>query len=147
MQCNYSTELSEVNYTESTLIQRLTGKKKYYIQPNDNTTVPLIFNFSSEIGRTIATDFEILCDILNFLKLPRYSNLLGYLLGCILLGFASDKGGRKMIILACMWTTGVMSVFQIVGHDFISFVFFQFFIGLFIGVRLKKKKIKDNCLI
>jgi MFS family permease len=55
-------------------------------------------------------------------------------LGSFIVGFASDRGGRKMIILACIWTTGVMSLFQLVGHDFISYVFFQFFIGLFIGV-------------
>lgn len=51
-----------------------------------------------------------------------------------MLGIASDKGGRKIIILACIWTAGIMSVFEIVGNDYVSYVFFQFFLGLFVGV-------------
>lgn len=50
-----------------------------------------------------------------------------------MLGIASDMGGRKMIILACIWTAGIMSLFQLVGTDYVSFVFFQFFLGLFVG--------------
>jgi MFS family permease len=49
------------------------------------------------------------------------------------LGFGSDRGGRKIIILACIWTTGIMSIFQMVGTDYMSFIFFQFFVGLFLG--------------
>ena len=87
------------------------------------------------------SEYQILCDLSIYSKLPRFSNYLGFIIGSILLGFASDRGGRKMIILACIWTTGIMSLFQLVGHDFISYVFFQFFIGLFIGVS------KNNILI
>jgi hypothetical protein len=129
VQCDYSEMLSESNYSNSTLIQQLSGKPKYIIE---NSTFK--YNYSNEYGQTVLTEFNILCELSSFKKLPRYSNFLGYVVGALLLGFGSDRGGRKIIILACIWTTGIMSVFQLVGHDFISFIFFQFFIGLFIGV-------------
>lgn len=93
------------------------------------------FNFSRDLGHTVITEFEIFCDLEPLAKAPRFSHYIGFFLGSFILGFASDRGGRKMIILACMWTTGVMSLFQLVGHDYISYIFFQFFIGLFIGVK------------
>ena len=88
---------------------------------------------TTSIGKTVAMEFGILCDLERYIKMPRYIFVIGYVIGALLLGFASDRGGRKIIILACIWTTGIMSLFQLVGTDFISFTFFQFFIGLFIG--------------
>ncbi len=35
----------------------------------------------------------------------------------------------------CIWVTGIISLFQLVGKDFISYVFFQLFLGIFSGVR------------
>lgn len=92
------------------------------------------FNMSQYYGETVITEFEILCDLDHLAKVPRFSHYFGFFIGAFILGFASDRGGRKMIILACIWTTGIMSIFQLVGHDFISYVFFQFFIGIFTGV-------------
>jgi hypothetical protein len=127
----------------SSTIQRLSGKGKYTYIRTTNTTntsiseeVQIKYKFPepSEYGETVATEFGILCDLKNYKKMPRFSYFFGYVIGALVLGFGSDRGGRKMIILSSIWTTGIMSIFQIVGNDFISFVFFQFFIGLFIGV-------------
>lgn len=89
--------------------------------------------FISNIGKTVPIQFNVLCNLDSNTKISRLVNVLGFISGSVLLGFASDRGGRKVIILASIWTTGIMSLFQMVGTDFISFVFFQFFVGLFVG--------------
>lgn len=138
IECNYSELLNNTNFNvvEHSIIQRLSGKDKYVITDlrHNNSPVPFIYNYSKEYGQTIITDFKLFCDFKDVFRVPRFVHYFGFILGCLLLGFASDKGGRKIIILACIWTCGVMSVFQLIGQDFISFVFFQFFLGLFIGV-------------
>lgn len=127
--CNYS-KTENSTYQNHSVIQRLAGKGKYLI---DNGSIEFKLNYSVEYGETVATEYDILCDLQNFTRVPRFSHYLGFIMGSSLLGFTSDRGGRKMIILACIWSTGIMSIFQLVGHDFISYVFFEFFIGLFIG--------------
>jgi hypothetical protein len=138
VQCNHTELLNKnntlYNISENSLIQRLSGKNKYEIIENLNsTTIPFAYNYSTEFGQTVITEFNLFCDLQSVLKMPRFANFFGFIIGCLMLGLASDKGGRKIIILACIWTSGVISIFQLVGNDFISFVFFQFFIGLFIG--------------
>lgn len=114
-----------------TVIQRLSNPDKFLTNGVNNTAYR--YNFSNEYGITVPSEFEILCDLTGYIRLPRFAHLIGYLIGALLLGFASDRGGRKMIVLCCIWVNGIMSVFQLVGHDFVSFAFFQFFIGLFVG--------------
>ncbi len=134
VECNYTSFLSKINYSNRSIIQRLSGKSRYIILDNDqDTTAPFNFNYSTEFGKSVATDFEILCDIEPYLKVAKFAHYFGLIIGSVMLGIASDKGGRKIIILACIWTSGIMSVFQLVGHDYVSYVFFQFFLGLFIG--------------
>ena len=132
-----------------TIIQRISGKSHYYenityVEWNKKTKqnetkfrtkdIPGPCDVK-EYGETVATQFEILCDdISSYIKVTMFSHYFGFFLGSLLLGFASDKGGRKSIILACIWSAGIMSTFQLVGHDYVSFVFFQFFLGLFVGV-------------
>lgn len=133
VQCNYTELLANSNYTNRTLIQRLSGKSKYIINNEyGNDTFSFAFN-TSEYGESVATKFQILCDIEPYLKASKFSHYFGFIIGSLLLGIASDRGGRKMIILACFWTAGIMSLFQLVGRDYVSFVFFQFFLGSFIG--------------
>lgn len=135
VECNYSSYLETVNYTNRTIIQRLSGRSKYIITNEfNNDTIPFSYVHSNEYGNSVATEFQLLCDIEPYLKTAKFSQYLGMISGGIMLGIASDKGGRKIIILACMWTAGIMSLFQLVGHDYVSFVFFQFFLGLFVGV-------------
>lgn len=134
IKCNYTDYLETVNYTNRTTIQRLSGRSKYIIQSQENNTVEFKFDYNiSEYGKSVATDFDILCDIVSYIKASKFSHYIGFIIGSIMLGIASDKGGRKSIILACIWTSGIMSLFQMVGHDYVSFVFFQFFLGIFVG--------------
>lgn len=145
--CNESSEmLKELNYTA---IQRIHMRYSNFTLKNGTDMLPLQFNYSHEFGKTVFTEFKIVCDLDKLKKLPRFSHYFGFFVGSFILGLASDRGGRKMIILACMWTTGVMSLFQLVGNDFISYVFFQFFIGLFVGVSLEQLNFDEtfnNCI-
>ena len=145
--CDLSSKIKDVNYSNQSIIQRLSGKSKYILIVPTNATDDknvTIYDYQSvkyntpsdEYGKTVSSEYDILCDLSSFVKLPRYSYFFGYILGALILGFGSDRGGRKMIILSSIWTTGIMSLFQIVGNDFISYTFFSFFIGLFIGVRI-----------
>ncbi len=113
IECNYSKLLndSQLNVTENTVIQRLSGKLRYSIRnlTDNDSLVPFKYNYSKEYGQTIVTDFNLFCDLTQVLKMPRFANFFGFVIGALLLGFASDKGGRKIIILACIWTAGVMS--------------------------------------
>jgi MFS family permease len=130
-------------YANQTTIQRLSGQPKYLLAEitvvnnetnvTNVTKVPFHYNTSREYGDTVLTEFEILCEMTSYTHMPRLAHFAGYIVGALVLGFASDRGGRKMIVLSCIWVSGVMSIFQLVGHDFISFTFFQFFIGLFLG--------------
>ena len=136
-------------YTTRGVIRRLLGKGKHSLVLSETElqasadSQELKFNHSDEYGTTVTGEFEILCDLTPFRKLPRFSNFIGFVLGSLLFGVASDRGGRKIILLSCIWTTGVMSLFQMVGSDYMTYVFFQFFIGVFIGVSrlLKKNKV------
>ena len=132
---NY-TECPEATPNQSmfnqTLIQRLSGRPKYIFDENGRRYI-YKYNYSNESGITVPVEFQIFCDIEDFLKITRWSHYIGYFIGCLILGFASDRGGRKMIVLSCIWVSGIMSLFQLVGDDFISFSFFQFFIGLFVS--------------
>jgi hypothetical protein len=117
------------------VIQKLSGRDKQ-VELSNGSRAFLNYEYSKEFGQTVITEYSVFCDLAPFTKAPRFSHVFGFFLGSLILGFASDRGGRKIIILACIWTTGVMSLFQLVGEEFISYTFFQFFIGLFIGVSL-----------
>lgn len=138
--CDLTEQLKQFDYKNRTIIQRVSGKSKYYYDLDNETSKDIRFPYdTSEYGETVATQFEILCDMQPYLKFTKFAHYLGFFIGSLLLGIASDKGGRKSIILACIWSAGIMSTFQLVDHDYVSFVFFQFFLGLFIGVSFVSK--------
>ena len=77
--------------------------------------------------------------------------MLGLTIGGLVFGCIADHSGRKMILLGknadsmlplrwndvsfvgSMWTACVLSVFQLLSDDYISYVFFIFFVGIAIG--------------
>jgi len=85
------------------------------------------------------------------LKLPNIVYLIGLVIGGLVFGCIADHSGRKMILLGknfhsylfgnffyclfkgSMWTACALSVFQLLSDDYISYVFFIFFIGIAIG--------------
>jgi MFS family permease len=123
------------NLSNQTIIKRLSYHRDKEIKMANNSDESNIgtFNHSNEYGLTVNSEYMVFCDIQKYLIVPRFNHFIGYIIGALVLGFASDRGGRKMIVLSCIWVNGIMSIFQLVGSDFISFSFFQFFIGLFVG--------------
>jgi hypothetical protein len=137
--CNYTQRLLDANASgivnltkKHSVVQRFSGKPLYGGDLGNMTAQ----NRSNEYGVTVVTSFNIVCDLYDngYLQLPRFTHLIGHIIGFLLLGLVSDLGGRKVIVLACIWTCGVMSMFQLVGDDFVSYVFFQLFVAIFIGV-------------
>ena len=131
--CNNLTISKNQTLLNQTVIQRLSGTGRTAIDIYDNTTSVVKYQQSNEYGLTVPIEFAIVCEMEPYIKMPRLAHFIGYLIGALVLGYGSDRGGRKMIVLASIWVSGIMSIFQMVGHDFISFTFFQFFIGLFVG--------------
>ena len=85
---------TRLNVTENTVIQRLSGKLRYSIRnlTDNGSIVPFAYNYSTEYGQTIVTDFNLFCDLTEVLRMPRFANFYGFVIGSLLLGFASDKG-------------------------------------------------------
>ena len=109
--CDLSSKIKDLNYSNQSIIQRLSGKSKYILLVPTNKTDDkniTIYDYQSVkynspldvYGKTVSSEYEILCDLSSFVKLPRYSYFFGYILGALILGFGSDRGGRKMIILS-----------------------------------------------
>ncbi|CAF2107123.1 unnamed protein product [Rotaria magnacalcarata] len=91
-----------------------------------------IYNYSKEYGRSALTDFDTLCDKTR-VKLPYIVNIVGFILGALVLGSIADHSGRKMILLGSMWTACILSIFQLLSEEYISYVFFMFFLGVLMG--------------
>ena len=117
-------ETSHLNFTESTLIQRLAGKPKYIAEngtEEDGQTKKYIsYSYpviSKEYGQTVSTEFGIACDLVAYKKMPRFSFLLGYVCGALVLGFGEffisiliiptcSLVNRNMIDMEINWIVG-----------------------------------------
>ncbi|CAF1018617.1 unnamed protein product [Adineta ricciae] len=91
-----------------------------------------VYNYTNEHGRTVLTEFNKLCDK-RLIKIPYIVYILGMILGGLIFGYIADYSGRKMILLGSIWAACAMSLFQLLSGDYISYVFFIFFVGLAIG--------------
>jgi MFS family permease len=131
----FSETYENKGYKQLSIIKRLSGADKFDLSDNlTNTTNRLNYTFKNNLTyETVVTEYSLYCDLINYVKLTYYANLIGFIVGALLLGILADKGGRKIIVLGCIWVTGIMSIFQVVGHDFISYVFFQLFLSIFAG--------------
>ncbi|UJR30512.1 hypothetical protein I4U23_018042 [Adineta vaga] len=90
------------------------------------------YEYDQEYGRTVLTDFNAFCDPIR-IKLPNIIYLIGLVIGGLVFGCIADHSGRKMILIGSMWTACALSVFQLLSDDYISYVFFIFFVGIAIG--------------
>ncbi|CAF1158012.1 unnamed protein product [Didymodactylos carnosus] len=86
----------------------------------------------NEYGSTVLTQFDILCDDTR-IKIPYIVYIVGLIIGGLVFGYMADYSGRKMLLLGSMWSACALSVFQLLSDDYISYVFFIFFVGIFIG--------------
>lgn len=77
IECNFSSYLDTVNYTNRKIIQCLSGSPKYII-PNEykNDTILFSYKHSNQYGNSVATRVQLfkgsLCDIKPYLKTPKF---------------------------------------------------------------------------
>ncbi|CAF0759751.1 unnamed protein product [Didymodactylos carnosus] len=90
------------------------------------------YSYSREYGPTAITEFKIMCNDVK-VKIPYIAYILGLIIGGLVFGYMADYSGRKMILLGSIWTTGVLSLFQLLSDDYTSYIFFIFFVGIFVG--------------
>lgn len=100
--------------------------------------------------------FEYLCDK-GRIKIPNIIFLVGFILGGLIFGYFADHSGRKLALLGkkhflllseminrsilnnlsnfkgSIWTACVLSIFQLLSEDYISYAFFMLFLGITIG--------------
>ncbi|CAF3345485.1 unnamed protein product [Rotaria sp. Silwood1] len=120
-----STELDE---TTMTVLYNGTGRTLIEERKKNEPK----YNYSKEYGRSVLTDFDTLCDKVR-VKVPYIIYIIGLILGGLIFGYLADHSGRKMILLGSMWAACIISIFQLLSEDYISYVFFMLFIGLAIG--------------
>ncbi|CAF1005749.1 unnamed protein product [Adineta steineri] len=128
---NISTNQSSLQLNNTML--RVTNQNMTKIRIHGQTRkLDPIYNYSNEYGQTVLTEYEALCNKAR-VKLPYIVYIIGLILGGLVFGYLADYSGRKMILSGSMWTACILSIFQLLSDDYISYVFFIFFIGVAIG--------------
>jgi putative MFS transporter len=72
----------------------------------------------------------------NYLGLPVLMNLLGYVVGTIVLSPIADRIGRRNMLLITMLITGLGSLYTAFTNDYVSFVIARAITGVGIGADL-----------
>ncbi|WEG08511.1 MFS transporter [Microbacterium horticulturae] len=73
---------------------------------------------------------------LNYLALPTIMNLLGYVVGTLVLSPLSDRIGRRNMLLITMLITGLGSLYTALAPDYANFVVSRAITGIGIGADL-----------
>ncbi|CAF2516993.1 unnamed protein product [Rotaria sp. Silwood2] len=132
----YYPNQSNITYKSSTDLEKTTTTILYNdtgrILIDARKSIKPIYHYSNEYGRSALIDFESLCDK-SRIKVPYIMFIIGLILGGLIFGYIADLSGRKMILLGSTWTACVISIFQLLSDDYISYVFFMLFLGLTIG--------------
>jgi MFS transporter, putative metabolite:H+ symporter len=72
----------------------------------------------------------------GFLTLPVFLNLVGYVVGTLILSPVSDRIGRRNMLMLTMLITGLGSLYSALAHDYGNFVASRFITGIGIGADL-----------
>jgi MFS family permease len=72
----------------------------------------------------------------GFLTLPVFLNLVGYVIGTLILSPLSDRIGRRNMLLITMLITGLGSLYTALSQDYGKFVASRFLTGIGIGADL-----------
>jgi len=72
----------------------------------------------------------------NFLGLPVLFNLVGYVVGTLVLSPLADRFGRRDILLVTMAITGLGSLWTALTHDYTMFILARALTGVGIGADL-----------
>ncbi len=72
----------------------------------------------------------------HFIGLPVMMNLLGYLVGTLLLSPLADRFGRRDMLLVTMMITGLGSLWTAFSHDYSTFIWSRALTGVGVGADL-----------
>lgn len=72
----------------------------------------------------------------NYLGLPVLMNLVGYVIGTLILSPLADRFGRRDILLAIMLLTGIGSLYTALVGDYTNFIIARIITGIGIGADL-----------
>ncbi|XP_067900670.1 solute carrier family 22 member 3-like [Heterodontus francisci] len=80
---------------------------------------------------TIVSEYELVCEDAWKVDMSQASIEIGFFLGALITGYAADRFGRKLCLLACLTGTGVSGIVVAVAPVYPVFVIFRILQGLF----------------
>merc|ERR1711874_3989 len=87
------------------------------------------WTFAKDMGQTIVSDWNLVCDRTARLSTVQGSYMGGVFVGFLFWGWASDKFGRRPSILVAALIQIVSSVVAAFSPNYIMFIFFRFIIA------------------
>merc|ERR1712110_345341 len=87
------------------------------------------WTFAKDMGETIVSDWNLVCDRTALLSTVQGSYMGGVFVGCLFWGWASDKFGRRPSILISVVIQICASVAAAFSINYIMFIFFRFIIA------------------
>ncbi|XP_069788088.1 solute carrier family 22 member 3-like isoform X2 [Narcine bancroftii] len=80
---------------------------------------------------TIVSEYQLVCDDAWKVDVSQGCIQIGFFLGVLISGYAADRYGRKLCLLACLCGTGVAGIFVAIAPVYPVFVAFRILQGLF----------------
>merc|ERR1711988_411130 len=87
------------------------------------------WTFAKNMGETIVSDWNLVCDRTALLSTVQGSYMGGVFVGCLFWGWASDKFGRRPSILVASLIQIISTVIASFSTNYIMFIFFRFIIA------------------
>ena len=95
----------------------------------ENLVACTSWTFAKNMGETIVSDWNLVCDRTALLSTVQGSYMGGVFVGCLFWGWASDKFGRRPSILVASLIQIISTVIAAFSPNYIMFIFFRFIIA------------------
>ncbi|GBP94351.1 Organic cation transporter protein [Eumeta japonica] len=104
-----------------------------------NHTAPLIDSFMpckewewdrSEVGNTIISEWNLVCDRANLTNLAEMVFLVGVGIGGVVGGWVSDKFGRKRILMGMLVAQSALAILSLLVRSYAQYVIVRLVMGL-----------------
>lgn len=87
------------------------------------------WEYATDMGVTIVTQWDLVCDRLALLSTVQGSYMGGVFVGCIFWGWASDKFGRRPSVLVASVIQILSTIITSFSTHYIMFIFFRFLVA------------------
>ncbi|KAL4716166.1 hypothetical protein ACJJTC_013943 [Scirpophaga incertulas] len=104
-----------------------------------NNTAPLLDSFTkcaewdfdrSEVGDTIISEWNLVCDRAGLTNLAEVVFLVGVGAGGVLGGWISDKFGRKRILMGMLVTQSTLAILSLLVRSYLQYIIVRLIMGL-----------------